>query len=119
LAEYSPFYRVLLQKRPIILRRLLIVATPYVTMYTLSTQIIQLTFKNEFYLAHHQVCGKKKGCIWEEKGKKKSMSSTCNESFLELPAYKLKKKRADVLESILPALNLLLSCLPQFKKRLI
>ena len=29
LAEYSLFYRALLQKRPIILRSLLIVATPY------------------------------------------------------------------------------------------
>jgi len=30
-AEYSLFYRALLQKRPIILRSLLIVATPYTT----------------------------------------------------------------------------------------
>ena len=36
-AEYSPFYRALLRKRPIILRSLLIVATPYVYyMYRLS-----------------------------------------------------------------------------------
>ena len=32
-AEYSLFYRALVQKRPIILRSLLIVATPYVDMY--------------------------------------------------------------------------------------
>jgi len=32
-AEYSLFYRALLQKRPIILRSLLIVATPYVCVY--------------------------------------------------------------------------------------
>jgi len=35
-AEYHPFYRALLQKRPIILRSLLIVATPYHTIYHLN-----------------------------------------------------------------------------------
>ena len=34
LAEYHLFYRALLQKRPIILQSLLIVATPYLTPYT-------------------------------------------------------------------------------------
>jgi len=34
----------------------------------------------------------KKDCIWAEKPKKKFMYSTCNESFLEVPAYNLKKK---------------------------
>ena len=32
-AEYSLFYRALLQKRPIILRSLLIVATPYALLH--------------------------------------------------------------------------------------
>jgi len=36
-AGYSLFYRALLQKRPMISRSLLIVATPYVTPYTCST----------------------------------------------------------------------------------
>ena len=41
-AEHSLFYRALLQKRPIILRSLLIVATPYVHLHTYPRPIIDM-----------------------------------------------------------------------------
>ena len=52
-AEYRLFHRVLLQKRPIILRSLLIVATPYRNCIALS--IFKCAFEeNDFLLVHTQ-----------------------------------------------------------------
>ena len=66
-AEYSLFYRALLQKRPVILRSLIIVATPYqypkwvykqrsvafpillvLQIETFSTKLVQISPKSEF-----------------------------------------------------------------------
>ena len=54
-AEYRLFYRALLQKRPIILRSLIIVATPYYTCQTdenvcqqLRTRSLELVLSNSF-----------------------------------------------------------------------
>jgi len=51
-AEYSLFYRALLQNRPVILRSLLIVATPYTYRHLfLKTSALQ-----SFYIANRTFC---------------------------------------------------------------
>ena len=61
-AEDSLFYRALLQKRPVILRSLLIVATPYFPIYPLTLykwfqQVIQITWSIFLQMGSHGTIG--------------------------------------------------------------
>ena len=62
-AEYRLFYRALLQKRPIILRSLLIVATPYVRVYiyvsssrVTFTPLVSISTRSCVYIYIYVVC---------------------------------------------------------------
>jgi len=53
-AEYSQFYRALLQKRPIILRSLPIVATPYATWAAVSLAVLNVDTPRRIFSSSHR-----------------------------------------------------------------